>query len=490
MQSEPNLGRPPAVPPSRNALLSSSTADSSSSVFDVRTTDGGLRPVLIITRGGISTISTEVMRFTSYLRSRGDSLGRTRAACTTLGLLVDFIQKVLPDQPLRPEALAPLVALFLRARRTGQHVLDDGTVQLLGWEPVQRETVQRDRYFIAEYSEFCVLHLSHFALAGEQSADVSGSPSYLAALRRLARIRAHTRDSDLLHHIAHKRSPGTAFGIGIPESIVRRRPSRFKRTLSYDAVRRVIDRTRSPMQKMLLIEAFFGGPRISEMLHQWRCDVLPGSYRHALFPDDRASSLPVVLLAHPSQSRYVGALSDYRVDRLQHLRREYNLLPRTFAEGLPQKLGWKSLQFDNSDIHVAQVFWASAEYAYLFEELHRYVRKNLYQLLPPEVTRSHPYMYVNDCLSHGNFGAALKMSNARNIFIRAFERVDETAAFRNGAHSARHFYKAMLEELGMSETDIQKCMHHVSIQSQANYNREASRTGNRLREALALDLSK
>ena len=142
---------------------------------------------------------------------------------------------------------------------------------------------------------------------------------------------------------------GTAiFGVDISErQFGRPARRRAKQYPKLDAVNAMVDSTESIVQKMLLIEVFFGGPRLSETLHKWRCDVLPGRLRKSIFPDDEPSSVPLVIHAQPSQSTYVGDDGRYGADRSLVLRNKYGLNPRNLIRPDPLWAGWKGMSFDD-----------------------------------------------------------------------------------------------------------------------------------------------
>jgi hypothetical protein len=227
--------------------------------------------------------------------------------------------------------------------------------------------------------------------------------------------------------------------------------------------------------------AAFGGPRISEILNLWRCDVLPGRFRPTLFPDDKVSEVPLVVLAHPTQSLYVGHTVHDGRDRLQHLHESYGLKPRYVQEANSLKAGWKGMLFDNDALLISQVFWSDRTWARVFYELFQQLRDHVLPTVPDVVRKGHPNLIINDSPSRREFGQPMKMSNFRKAYDRACRRIGVDAnRFHNGVHGLRHLYKANLERLGLKPEEIRKAMHHISLASQQEYGQSAAQLNERL----------
>ena len=448
-------------------------------VFDIISNNGIFVPVLCYDDSDTVSIPSSIVRYVQTLSNRGDSYRRMRSACFTLGLLRHFSRT---NGPFLEGKLSSLIAAFLRARRTGKF---DTSGETEDRQPVRRSTALRDRYFITEYCEFCIAHGQAFSLVPLITDDY-GKERSLQELYRAARFSPTPKGSDLLAHIAHRRRPKGQFQVDLNEvAVSTRNNTRSKTYLRIDQIRALIRETRSAMQRMLFLEAFFGGPRLSEMLHHWRGDVLPGSLRKALFPDDDPSDLPLVVLAHPSQSTFTGSFIERRSDRLQYLNDRYGLLPRNLLRTTPMEAGWKGMEFDSPSLKLSQVFWCNSGAAREYERLYAVVRRQLYPRVEPSVLQSHPYLYINDDCSRAEFGQPLKISNARKIFQRAYARIGlDAQSYRDSSHGSRHAYKALIEQMLSSPEDRRKCLHHLSAQSQESYARESSLFGNSLRAAL------
>jgi hypothetical protein len=220
----------------------------------------------------------------------------------------------------------------------------------------------------------------------------------------------------LLAHLIPTHAAPLRSTVNITEKTVKRRSS-GKTYMSKAMVEDLIMSTKSISQRLVFIQAAFGGQRISEILNQWRCDILPGRFRPVLFPDDVASDVPLIVLAHPSQSRYVGEVRPGNDDRLQHLfKRYHHLTPRNLLDGDPMESGWKGMLFDNEDMLISQVFWADRSWAKIHYDLFQQQRDRLLPLVPEETRTSHPYLIINDGRGREEFGMPMKMSNILKAF--------------------------------------------------------------------------
>lgn len=444
------------------------------SVFIIRCQDDSALPVLIVDdMDGTPRIVPEVVTFMQALLARGESLAKMRGIATTLALLYDFMLCVQGTDPVTPEKLPEIVAGFLRKRRNGTSESDT-----LTWSAVKRETVERDRHYLRLFSEFCAQRFGHFPLVPLRAVCPfdEGGTSFKEIMRYLSR-KSHM----LLAHVAGTRSSFAGRpAIGLKEAVAHRR-SNGRTFMSPSLIEDLILTTPSITQRIVFIMAAFGGPRVSEILNMWRCDILPGRYRPVLFPDDKACDIPLVVLAHPSQSRYIGETQPGSVDRLQHLYQAYHRQPRNLLEADSLKAGWKGMLFDNDALLISQLFWADRSWACICYELFQQLRDKVLPLVGVTVRRSHPYLIINDSPSREEFGQPMKISNIRKAFARACERIGvDESRFHEGVHGLRHSYKAMLEKIGLSPEEVRKAMHHVSVVSQQSYGQSSARLNERL----------
>ncbi|WP_412479659.1 tyrosine-type recombinase/integrase [Azonexus sp. IMCC34839] len=395
-----------------------------------------------------------------------------RGIALTLALLHDYTTIVIGSTQVTPDDLPKIVSGFLRKRRLGTN---EGN---LGWPPVKRRTVERDRSNLRIFSEFCAQQFGHFPLVsfGSNCPFPKDGLTYREVMGSLRK-----RNNMLLGHLFSGRPNANIMAaVGIKESIVRRR-SNGKTFLSDSMIEDLILATPSVVQRMVFIQAAYGGPRLSEILNMWRCDVVPGRYRPTLFPDDVASDAPLIILAHPSQSRYIGTTRPGNADRLQHLKQTYRLTPRNMMDVASLKSGWKGMLFDNDDLLISQVFWSHRGWAEMYYQLFLQLRDEVLPLVPGHIRNSHPYLILNDSPSKDEFGRPMKISNIRKAFSRACQRIGiETDRFYEGIHGLRHSYKARLRKMGLTPEEIRKAMHHISIDSQQQYGQSSADLNKRL----------
>ncbi|WP_271007442.1 hypothetical protein [Paucibacter sp. B51] len=461
------------------SVASTSGQTQTASYFLVRCKDATLVPVFVVDEvGGPPRIVEEVVAFMQTLAIRGESAATLRGIANTLALLHDYIHLVQGSASVSPESLAAVVAGFLRRRRGLGADADN-----LSWLPVKVETVRRDRHYLSLFSTFCAETYGHWPLVPMRAKfpfDVSGQ-CFQSVSRELVR-----KSSMLLRHVAGTRDWAKFKPeIELQEKVVRRR-SMGKTFMSAALIEDLVSSTPSIVQRMVFIQAAYGGPRISEILQEWRCDVLPGRYRPVLFPDDKASDVPLVVLAHPSQSRFVGDTRPGVTDRLQHLWLQYGLKPRPMLESEPLWAGWKGIAFDNEELLISQIFWADRGWARAYYDLFQQLRDRVLPLMPEALRGSHPYLAINDDPHRQEFGQPMKMSNIRKAFARACARIGaDVSRFHEGVHGLRHFYKARLERLGLTPEEIRKAMHHVSVMSQGNYGQSSALLNERMSPALS-----
>ncbi|WP_143137064.1 site-specific integrase [Burkholderia ubonensis] len=452
------------------------------SVFDLRCENDSSIAILVVDEpNGTPRIVPEVVSLQRMLLSSGASFAKMRGVATTLALLHDYVRIVWRDRPISHQELPEIISGFLRKRRRGSDELDG-----LQWPPVKRETIDRDKLYIREASDFFSLQYGYFPLIPFEGSGIFArdTKSYRAAMRELFK-----KTNSLLAHLALRNIQTTRRPIvDIQERRAFRRT--YKRSgpntfMPLSMVEDIIHSTPSIVQKMAFTQAAFGGSRASEMLNMWRCDVLPGMYRPHLFPDDKSSDLPLLVLAHPSQSRYIGEVYSTSIDRTQFLADKYRLRPRNLMDTESVRAGWKGILFDNDELLISQIFWCSKSWALAYWNLFTKFQDDLIYNIPKSVRMQHPYLYVNDCNSRREYGHPLKISNLRKAFSRACKRIGaDERRYKAGIHGFRHTYKATLEKLGLSPEEIRIAMHHVSIDSQRDYGRSAAALNQRLSQSI------
>lgn len=395
--------------------------------------------------------------------------GKARGASNDLellGRLHDFHQVAWGGEPLLPSDRRIFVWCYLDARYHG--TANRPHLQALGWKPVRFSTARQEFHRIA-------LYLKWAASQELRRDELLISADDLASLSDRLIEETKQRKRDLLGHLAASRARWEVlFGRGyeMPDLHVRDEggsgPSiSLDRTIDIAEARLVIRHERNPVYKAIFILAAFGGPRISEILNMWQCDVLPASVAEYLY--GRKQVEPLVLLAHPAESLYIGDFTRTRKNRLQHLSEHYGLRPRHAVQGY-RRAGWKNPLMGDRRLKLSEIFWVDRELALEFDESMTRVRSFLSY---HSVGDRHPYLFVTTREGPG-FCEPLAYPQVVRAIERACRRVG-IEPFINGRriHGLRHLYKLQLEKLGLTSRHIQVAMRHNSQESQAAYGRTA-----------------
>ena len=443
------------------------------SIFNV-IVKGGILPVLMVDDlGGHPRMHGEAVDFARSLMRKGLSLSRVRSAMHTIGLLNDHLVHCERDT-VRPEDLPGVVHRFLVNRIRGTVEEDGSDPTGLFWGKVRWSAVKRDRSHLRAYSDFCSRHYEYFPLVPK--CDPVGLTRDGLVIRAIeaefGKRRSEMGRSDLLAHLERKRRPRAVSGVGVPMPSLRLRGRPGNRAhVPLEKIPELIMRTPSVVQRMIFIEAAYGGPRPAEQLNQWIDDVLPGTFRTALFPDDEPSDWPLVVLAHPTESTWIGKHADGSTTREEHLLRRYGRQPRSRDEVRGAvRAGWKGIAIENEQRLISQVYWISDFWAKQYYAHYRYLMEAIRPRIPASVRNSHPYLYINDSPKTEYFGQPMKMSNLKAATERAFKRVGlDPYRHGNNLYGFRHAYMKMCRMLGLDPEMRQQVMRHLSIESHDAY---------------------
>lgn len=431
-------------------------------------------------KGGAS-FHRELLASARKFRSSGWGLEHITRYVRTIGRLIRFY--VALGMPVLDEAgLHKLVWDYLDARLSGTLISDSQRMRELCWQPCRWNTVRQDCRAIADFSDFCARSYGYLPLAEAARVEHQEGGFSYSALQSLK----HVAERTVLGHLRLLRKPRAGLVMPGRRSISTSGIGRTVMTVqqAWD----VIDAEKNPVFRMVWLLGFWGGPRLSEQLNMWRCDVLPGEVRIQLFNKDPFRDTPLVVLANPWESTYCGHLGDGTTSRRAFLAQKFGTFPRPdlrIVEGGARRslwAGWKGMLEMNEVRHISQVVWADSEAAQEYGSLSESVVDRQFDL---GIYRTHPYLLVNLDTRRGDFlGCPLKLSNVSKAWDRAVTRVG-LVPHRFGAsiHGMRHFYKSYLEELGLGRKVIQIMMRHRSLSSQDIYGGLNERT---VRELLAV----
>lgn len=224
------------------------------------------------------------------------------------------------------------------------------------------------------------------------------------------------------------------------------------------------------MLKALWTELAYLGPRISEPLNHWRCDVLDASYSQVLFGAPVEG--PLVIFAHPIHSRYTGPFDSGLRTREQELKQRYGLVPRPDEASKKQRIGWKGMAAFNPELWITHGTWTCRKRASEFNELFAEIL-DLHGALGTDAM--HPYLYVNS-KNAAHLGEPLKIGNVEEAFERACIRAG-VKPHSPGAHlhGLRHFYRwYATHKLKLPEDIVQLMMRQRSVTSQRVYGKRFS----------------
>ena len=364
--------------------------------------------------------------------------------------------------PLDERGLRRLIEKYLLKRQNGDPDL--------GWEPLSRPALEVELRNIAAYSDFCEREYGFLPLLGRRTVALPAPHANQASFWKLMAC----NEQDFFGHLAALRTKESK-DTQVPGRAIRRAGSNSFVGMSEDFAWRLIEAEKNLTYKAIWLAGFFGGPRVSELLNLWTCDVLPGTCRQHWFPGDTFVDLPLIIIANPWHSKWCGRIGDQRITRQALLLETYGLQPRPrmaeteAGEYRGRAAGFKGTKPTNAQGLMRQVFWAREEAARLFEQVIMQVM-HVRSRMPR--ARLHPFLFVNtDARKPTVQGDMLSLSNVQKAFVRAIRRVDGTPyRWKQSPHGMRHLYKEMIEHLvGGDKAVVQMCMGHWSRSSQDDY---------------------
>lgn len=338
------------------------------------------------------------------------------------------------------------------------------------WNPLGRRALESELRNLAAFSEFCELHYGYLPLTKRISVPLPTPERHRGSFWRLLQ----SNEREFLSHLAVRRDRPSHF-VRLPGRRSKGGGAESLAGMTAEFMWQVIEAERNLTFKALWLLGCFGGPRLSESLNLWVCDVLPGMTRTHLFPGDIFVDFPLVVIADPWASRWVGKLGDNRLTRSEFLNARFGMVPRPLmaesdaGEFRGRAAGYKGTRPTNREGEMRQVFWVDEHAARMFEAVVIEVLA-IRNRMPKSHT--HPFLFVNtDPRKPALQGQMLSLSNVRKAFERAIRRVGETPyRFKQTPHGMRHLYKDIAKRVcGGDEGAVQICMGHYSRDSQDMY---------------------
>lgn len=433
----------------------------SCTIAEVTRADGAVAPAIWVGERQAVSVLVEALAMAFQQVDLQRPYQRVSHLISSIANLMRFY--ALEGQPALDErGFRPFLEKYMLKRSDG--------IPDLGLAPLSIKSLQTELRNIEEYSDFCEREYGYLPLLGIRTMPLRSAPTGQRAFWRLLGC----NETDFFSHLAVRRRvkqprvklPGRRRNTGTAPGFV---------GMKEDFAWTLIQAERNPTFKALWLIGFFGGPRLSESLNLWICDVLPGTWREHFFPGDSFVHLPLVVVADPWHSTWCGQLGDQRKTRSTFLREVYGLNPRPEMSAQDggalrgKAAGFKGTKWMNTDVVMRQLFWARNEAAELFEEVIVDVINTRNQM--PRA-RLHPFLFVNtDRRKQALQGNMLGISNVRKAFERAVSRIGGTPyRFKQRPHGMRHLYKDMVSSLvGDDAGAVQTCLGHRSRDSQNVY---------------------
>ncbi|WP_169380618.1 site-specific integrase [Thermomonas fusca] len=430
-------------------------------VADVVRSDGLVAPAIWSSRAGEVEVHQEALAWAlselSFERSYAQVLQFIRSVS---GLMKFYSQIGSPS--LDGIGLRKLVQDYILARHRGD---DD-----LNWKPLARDGLKAQVRHIVAFSDFCQREFGYLPLLGKSTVPL---PPPSRSQKSFWKLMA-CNETDFFSHLAIRRE-SPVIDIRIPGRARTKGGAKGFSGMSEEVAWNLIDAEQNDTFKAIWLLGFFGGPRLSESLNLWICDVLPGNYRTTFFPGDIFADLPLVVIANPWTSRWCGKIGEERTTRSDFLKNTFGLVPRPqMAESdnginRGKTAGFKGIRQTNDTGEMRQIFWASERAAREFESLIvRVIQKR--SRMP--LARRHPFLFVNTDPRRPEIqGDMLAMSNVKKAFVRAVNRIGEIPfRSRRSPHGMRHFYSDLIRRLvGGDVGSVQVCLGQRSRLSQHDY---------------------
>ncbi len=274
----------------------------------------------------------------------------------------------------------------------------------------------------------------------------------------------HRKEGVFLSHLENKKTVAEKMRLvrtiqsSLPDVILNEKITRFpedkfKALLRYGFLKQG---SKYPDYKNLLITMLmhYGGLRLSETFHIYVNDIIHDFKQNEAF----------VRVYHPA---YGPSPESQKNLRKTYLQEKYALKPRNeYSKNMRLHAGWKSPLINNKKYF--EVIFSPASSAKLF--LNTWINYLRYQRVDPPRNCLHPFAFTN--------------SKGHPETIKNFRRMHDNAVLRIGlstdkgegtnCHAHRHSYGYRLKELGFSQVEIQKAMHHKSPNSSLVYTQPTS----------------
>ena len=374
-----------------------------------------------------------------------------------------------------------LLSIYCSMRFLGSSLFTKSIGQELEWTAAAGSTVRKEFKLLADFLQY---HGSHFGTIDLNGATLTfdSNNSFVKNARR------QKTTQDFLVHLSTQREKWEALLNKKeiqPPSILREtsalRLNRAERAISEEEYREIVRRETNPVFAALFILYGCGGLRLSEPLHFWQIDILPST--HWTHISNTPSENPLIIRAHPSESKFLGHFVKAGDSRKEFLRKRYNLTPRNLlAETDILYSGWKGTKFLHKLMFVPVFFLADTPMIRLFygaiETIQRFHQLN-------RTSDKHPYFFANMHSRRAEFfGMPTTISNVQGAWNRAVERVGLKSHQANrNIHGLRHLYVAKAADMGLNKYQVQDILGHSNEESQRVYGNRLSKVHEAIEKA-------
>ncbi|MDX8465658.1 hypothetical protein RFM26_08185 [Mesorhizobium sp. VK23B] len=435
--------------------------------------DRVLQPVLAIRSGaGDVMVPDESLSWSRHMIDRGVRVAYIRRKLNTVGRLFEYGDAVVGAELSEPNVIDEVIWQYLRAR--AETPFDPTQRRFQHWQPIQYERVLLEFHDLVEFSQFCGTFTGKISVIGgafkKQSSvwttvKKSSPPDHF-----MAHLEAQRERWNILQGDDEAVAPPSSLRRAATKSSARKKGNTT--SLSSEEIDALIDREGNFMLRALWILLAYQGPRTSEALNMFTCDVIDPAEAKKLFLTDFSGQ--VVIYADPRRSHFLGSFDRKRSreDRTAYLDRRYGLKPRPDAEGEPIRAGWKGMSVFNSAFDITHGQWTcqkrAREFAGLLDDIRDFHDENY-------TDRLHPYLFAN-AVNKEHLGQPLKMSNVKKAFDRACWRAGiEPHTPGASLHGFRHYYTWYARHvLGLPDETVQLMLRQKSLASQYTYGKRAS----------------
>lgn len=435
--------------------------------------DRALQPVLAVrVKEGEIIVPDESLTWCRNMIDQWVPVAEIRRKLNTVGRLFEYCNTVIGDGIVEPGAIDQAVFQYLIAR--AENPFDPAMRRFPHWQQIRYERIHIEFRDLLEFARFCANYTGRTSVIG--NAFKSQSEIWTS-------VKRNSPPEDFLMHLEAQRD---RWNILQGDDEVLAPPSALKRiaaqstagkngnttSLSIEEIDALIDLENNFIFKALWILLAYAGPRLSEALNAWICDIINAADGKKLFLTDFVG--PVVIFADPKHSRFLGALHPVgsTQTRSEYLDTEYGLKPRPDQAGKSMRAGWKGMTVFNARYLITHGTWTCQKRAMQFAELIDQIRDFHAE---NGIARMHPYLFVNGKNAE-YLGEPLKISNVKKAFDRACLRAGiQPHSPGASLHGFRHYYTWYAKHvLGLDESIIQLMLRQKSPMSQHTYGKRAS----------------